>query len=91
MAHTGSGEAAATITTYEDGPLLVRGDFVLRTSAGETIDPGRATVALCRCGKSAIRPFCDGTHRAIGFRAGAEPDRGPDGRGDRRPGSPDPA
>jgi CDGSH-type Zn-finger protein len=76
MAHIGSGEPAATITTYEDGPLLVRGDFVLRTSDGQPIDPGRDTVALCRCGKSAIRPFCDGTHRTIGFRAGAEPDPG---------------
>ncbi|GGN14485.1 CDGSH-type Zn-finger protein [Actinoplanes campanulatus] len=60
-----------TVVVYEDGPLLVRGDFTLRTPDGEIIDPGRATVALCRCGKSAIKPFCDGTHKAAGFRAGA--------------------
>ena len=59
----------ATVIPYEDGPLL-RGDFTLRTPDGEVIDPGRGTVALCRCGKSAIKPFCDGTHKAIGFRAG---------------------
>ena len=65
-----SREYAAVVTPYEDGPLLIRGDFVLRTPDGEIIEPGRATVALCRCGKSAIKPFCDGTHKAIGFKAG---------------------
>ncbi|WP_406065354.1 CDGSH iron-sulfur domain-containing protein [Micromonospora sp. NBC_00860] len=61
---------AATITPYEDGPLLVRGDFALVTPDGERIDTRRGTVALCRCGKSALKPFCDGTHKAINFRAG---------------------
>jgi CDGSH-type Zn-finger protein len=60
----------AIVTPYEDGPLLIRGDFTLQTPDGQVIDPGRGTVALCRCGKSAIKPFCDGTHKAIGFRAG---------------------
>jgi CDGSH-type Zn-finger protein len=75
--------AVAIVTPYEDGPLLVRGDFVLRTPDGERIDPGRGTVALCRCGKSAIKPFCDGTHKAIGFRAGAAADPRPGERGRR--------
>jgi CDGSH-type Zn-finger protein len=61
---------SSTIIPYEDGPLIVRGDFELRTPNGEAIDPGRDTIALCRCGKSAIKPFCDGTHRLIRFRAG---------------------
>jgi CDGSH-type Zn-finger protein len=61
---------SAIITPYEDGPLIVRGDFVLRTPDGDVIEPGRPTIALCRCGKSAIKPFCDGTHKAAGFRAG---------------------
>ncbi|MFG2049874.1 CDGSH iron-sulfur domain-containing protein [Micromonospora sp. NPDC048935] len=65
-----SESAAATITPYEDGPLLVRGDFALVTPDGEHIDTRRGTVALCRCGKSALKPFCDGTHKAINFRAG---------------------
>ena len=64
-------DRGATVIPYEDGPLLVRGDFTLRTPAGEVIDPGRTTVALCRCGKSAIKPFCDGTHKVINFRAAA--------------------
>jgi CDGSH-type Zn-finger protein len=69
----GSADEPATITPYEDGPLLVRGDFVLRTQGGEEIDAGRRTVALCRCGRSALKPFCDGSHKATGFRAGSEP------------------
>jgi CDGSH-type Zn-finger protein len=63
---------SATITPYEDGPLIVRGDFQLRTPEGETIEPGRDTIALCRCGKSAIKPFCDGTHKTVRFRAGSD-------------------
>jgi len=57
------------IVPYRDGPYLVRGDFSLRDQNGDTIDVSRRTVALCRCGKSQIRPFCDGTHRLIRFRA----------------------
>lgn len=66
--------ARATVTPYEDGPLLIRGDFELRAQNGEPIDARRGTVALCRCGKSAIRPFCDGTHKLIGFRAPGGPE-----------------
>ncbi len=62
---------SANITPYEDGPLIVRGDFELRTPDGERIEAGRDTVALCRCGKSAVKPFCDGTHKAVQFRAGS--------------------
>ena len=63
------GEEPATITPYEDGPLLVRGPFRLRTPDGTEIDARRRTVALCRCGASGIKPFCDGSHRVVGFRA----------------------
>ncbi|RZU75176.1 CDGSH-type Zn-finger protein [Micromonospora kangleipakensis] len=62
-------DAAATITPYQDGPLLVRGDFALVTPDGQTIESRPGTVALCRCGKSARKPFCDGTHKMINFRA----------------------
>ena len=62
------------ITPYRDGPLLVRGPFTLRDQDGNAIDVGRETVALCRCGRSRIRRFCDGTHKLVRFRApsGAE-------------------
>ncbi len=57
------------ITPYRDGPLLVRGPFKLTDQDGNVIEVGRKTVALCRCGKSRTRPFCDGTHQLIRFRA----------------------
>ncbi|GAA0380628.1 hypothetical protein GCM10009530_34200 [Microbispora corallina] len=63
-----------TVTPCEDGPLLLRGPFTLVTQDGRTIDPGRATVALCRCGRSGTKPFCDGSHKLVGFRAASEPD-----------------
>ncbi|WP_084468951.1 CDGSH iron-sulfur domain-containing protein [Nocardiopsis trehalosi] len=62
------------VVPCEDGPLLVRGAFRIRTQDGEGIDPGRRTVALCRCGASAVKPFCDGTHKRIGFTAPSGPD-----------------
>jgi CDGSH-type Zn-finger protein len=73
-------EAMATsITPYRDGPLLVRGDFTLVDQDGNAIDPGREVIALCRCGKSRRRPFCDGTHALVRFRcpSGAEQGREP--------------
>ena len=58
-----------TITAYQDGPYLLRGPFKLRDQKGQEITSTRRVVALCRCGKSRIRPFCDGTHRLVEFRA----------------------
>ena len=65
----------ATITPYRDGPLIVRGDFRLLDQDGNEIDPGRETIALCRCGKSGIKPFCDGSHKRAGFSAPSAPSR----------------
>jgi CDGSH-type Zn-finger protein len=67
--------ASATITPYRDGPLIVRGDFRLVDQDGEEIDPGRSTIALCRCGKSGLKPFCDGSHKRAGFSAPSRPSR----------------
>jgi CDGSH-type Zn-finger protein len=67
MANSGD-RAPVTITEYDGGPLLVRGDFELRRADGTVIDPGRATVALCRCGHSGRKPFCDGTHKVVRLR-----------------------
>lgn len=60
-------DAPPTITAYPDGPLVVRGDVELRTIDGDIIERRRRTVALCRCGLSTIKPYCDGTHKASGF------------------------
>ena len=66
------------ITPYRDGPLLVRGPVRLVDQDGNEIETGRDPVALCRCGKSRMRPFCDGSHKVVRFRApsGAESGRG---------------
>jgi CDGSH-type Zn-finger protein len=59
----------ATITPYPDGPYLVRGEFAVTDQDGNELPLERRTIALCRCGKSRMRPFCDGTHKLIGFKA----------------------
>jgi CDGSH-type Zn-finger protein len=64
-----------TITPYRDGPYLLRGPFILRDQDGAEIPNARRVVALCRCGKSRTRPFCDGTHRLAGFHAPSGPER----------------
>jgi CDGSH-type Zn-finger protein len=68
-------DGGASITPYRDGPLIVRGDFRLLDQDGGEIDPGRETIALCRCGKSGIKPFCDGSHKRSGFSAPSAPSR----------------
>ena len=65
----------ARITPYRDGPYIVRGEFTITDQDGNEIEPGRGTIALCRCGRSQIRPFCDGTHKLIGFRAAGGSER----------------
>ena len=65
----------ATITPYRDGPLIVRGSFRLVDQDGNEIDPGRQTIALCRCGRSGLKPFCDGSHKRSGFSAPSAPSR----------------
>ena len=59
----------ASITAYPNGPLIVRGDIDLRTVDGEPIPTRAGPVALCRCGLSSIKPFCDSTHKRSKFRA----------------------
>lgn len=56
------------ITACPDGPLLVRGDLEILDGDGNPLPRTRRTVALCRCGVSLIKPYCDGTHKTVGFR-----------------------
>ena len=74
---TGLPSEPAQITPYRDGPLVVRGPFKLVDQDGREIEVNRKTVALCRCGKSRMRPFCDGSHKLVRFAApsGAEQGR----------------
>jgi CDGSH-type Zn-finger protein len=64
---------ATRITPYRNGPYLVRGPFTLVDQDGNEIEVKRRVVALCRCGRSQTRPFCDGTHKATRFRAHSAP------------------
>jgi CDGSH-type Zn-finger protein len=61
-------EEEPVIVACPDGPLLVRGHIDLTTPDGTPIEQHRRTVALCRCGVSTIKPFCDGSHKAVHFR-----------------------
>jgi CDGSH-type Zn-finger protein len=56
------------ITECTNGPLLVRGAIQIEDSNGNEVELTRSTVALCRCGVSTIKPFCDGSHKLSGFR-----------------------
>jgi len=61
----------ANIKVRENGPLLVEGDDVTVTDwNGNAYEIAKRPFALCRCGHSGHKPFCDGTHRTIGFQAG---------------------
>ncbi|MBG6225268.1 hypothetical protein IWX63_001840 [Arthrobacter sp. CAN_A2] len=65
-----SGTAApVSVVACPNGPLLVRGDFTLLGADGEELPRTRRTVALCRCGASVIKPYCDGSHKLTGFRS----------------------
>ena len=58
------------ITIRENGPYLVEGEFQLIDAQGNEV-PARKK-ALCRCGGSTTKPFCDGTHSKIGFQGAIE-------------------
>ncbi|EYR62738.1 iron-binding protein [Actinotalea ferrariae CF5-4] len=66
-------EPWASVTACPNGPLLVRGDVEILLADGEPAPRRRRTVALCRCGASAIKPYCDGSHKVIDFRTDDEP------------------
>lgn len=59
------------ITFRENGPIVLQAEGELLFRSGETEEKKPGTVTLCRCGQSANKPFCDGSHRRVGFVAGA--------------------
>ncbi len=60
--------ADVTINIIKNGPLIVNGSVELKDSDGKAY-PAQKRLALCRCGASTEKPFCDGTHSKIGFLA----------------------
>jgi CDGSH-type Zn-finger protein len=59
-----------TIRCRDNGPLIVTGDVTVTDHEGNAYDTsGRENIALCRCGATKKRPFCDGTHRHTGWQA----------------------
>lgn len=58
-----------TIRTRENGPLVIEGPIKVVDAAGNAfpIPEGKTVIALCRCGASSRKPFCDGKHRDLGF------------------------
>ncbi|MHB8657865.1 MAG: CDGSH iron-sulfur domain-containing protein [Solirubrobacteraceae bacterium] len=60
------------ITPTENGPYKVEGPIMLLDAAANPIQTPGGTIFLCRCGGSANKPFCDGTHSKIGFQGAIE-------------------
>ncbi len=59
--------ADVKIKVLKNGPLVVQGAVDVQEAEGKTLTPPRPTVALCRCGHSANKPFCDGAHAKNNF------------------------
>ncbi len=64
-------EPQVIIRCRENGPLVIHGTVTIVDHLGNvfTPPPGKDRIALCRCGRSRIKPFCDGSHRECGFQA----------------------
>ena len=59
------------IEALKNGPILIQSKGPVAFKSGASTEEKAGPVALCRCGKSATKPFCDGTHRDAGFEAEA--------------------
>lgn len=55
------------VTLIPNGPYLVTGPVTMKDSTGREYTVDGEQLALCRCGHSSNKPFCDGTHKNIGF------------------------
>jgi len=56
------------ITPLSNGPLRIEGEFTIHDPLGDEFGlAGRTVISLCRCGQSANKPFCDGSHARTGF------------------------
>ena len=58
------------IRIRKNGPLSIEGDFTILDAEDRPFGlAGRTSIALCRCDRSANRPFCDGAHKTTGFQS----------------------
>ena len=57
------------IEIMENGPILIKGPLAYTDAAGQEEQMEKPWIALCRCGHSENKPFCDGTHTSKGFEA----------------------
>lgn len=55
------------VTLRPNGPIVIQGTIVVKRPNGEVLSRD-ADIALCRCGHSQKKPFCDGTHKRVGFK-----------------------
>ncbi len=60
-------ESPTRVEVRPNGPLFLRGDIQVTNTSGDMLAE-LPRVALCRCGGSANKPFCDGSHRSNGFK-----------------------
>ena len=62
--------ATTKITVRSNGSVRVEGDFEIVDLEGRAFGlGGRSAVSLCRCGHSQDKPFCDGSHKKVGFQS----------------------
>ncbi|MDZ7650706.1 MAG: CDGSH iron-sulfur domain-containing protein [Cytophagales bacterium] len=59
-------EAETIVETMPNGPLMVYGNVTVKDASGNLTKKNNVT-AFCRCGASSNKPFCDGSHKRIGF------------------------
>ena len=62
--------AGTKITVKSNGSVRIEGDFEICDQEGNLFDlAGRSSISLCRCGHSENKPFCDGSHKRVGFQS----------------------
>jgi CDGSH-type Zn-finger protein len=60
---------AVTVKPLPDGPLMLKGECEVLDAQGNPLPPKGGDIYLCRCGASANKPFCDGSHKKISFKS----------------------
>lgn len=70
-----------SIRLRRNGPYVIEGEGVRVVDCnGVELHPARHPIALCRCGASATKPFCDGSHARVGFHPDGDAPAPPSGR-----------